>query len=662
MGRMIDLEREGVDARKREERLPALEHSVTRCLAEAESATAALESVIRAICETEGWECGRYLRVDERAGVLRCVDAWGIQTEAIERFLTSSRSVTYAPGAGLAGRVWQSGQPLWLADVGKDERAAQISLIREIGLHGAIFFPVIAEGKTIGILAFNSREVREPEERLLQAIRVIGSQIGQFVQRKEGEEELRRFRLALDNSADMIVLIDRATMRFVDVNATACDLLGYSREEMLKMGPHDLLPVSRAELERSYDDLIANPSLTSGMNTHYRCRDGTLLPFESTRRVLRSGDTYIIAAISRDIRDRIAAETALRESNERFNTAVRATSDVIWDLNLITESLWWNENFTKVFGYPREDVDRTVKSWYDATHPDDRDRVEAGMRRLIASGGESWSDEYRFRRRDGSYAEVLDRGHVIRDSAGKAVRMIGAMEDVTSRKEGEEKMRKQALQQRLIADFGQWVLASTGVADVLNRAVELVSVTLKADYCNVLELDTDGKQLLFKAATGWPAEWIGQRTVPVRPGNRIEFALSHREPVITKDYEDKEEEARFSPSPLLQFGVRSGVEVPIFGTTGTFGILSAHALKPRRVGEDDLSFLQSVANILALAIERKGAEERLAYLAQFDALTGLPNRHLFHDRLLQTMAQGRRSGNPMAVLYIDLDRFKLVNA
>ena len=779
---MIDLMPEGVDARKREERLLALEHSVTRRLAEAENVPAALESVIRTICESEGWECGRYLRVDERAGVLRCVDTWGIQTEAIERFLTSSCGVTYAPGAGHAGRVWQSGQPLWLADVGKDGRAVQITLIREIGLHGAIFFPVKADGKTIGVLAFNSREVREPEERLLQAIRVIGSQIGQFLRRKESEEELRRFRaamdasadlillvdpvklryldvndtacralgysreeflamgpqdifsisreeltelynrlfdgdkseervegwyrrkdgsklevesfrravkssegnmvvavarditerrgreedlrrfrLAMDNSADMIVLIDRATMRFVDVNATACDLLGYSREEMLKMGPHDLLPVSRAELERSYDDLIANPSLTSGMNTHYRCRDGTLLPFESTRRVLRSGDTYIIAAISRDIRDRIAAETALRESNERFNTAVRATSDVIWDLNLITESLWWNENFTKVFGYPREDVDRTVKSWYDATHPDDRDRVEAGMRRLIDSGGESWSDEYRFRRRDGSYAEVLDRGHVIRDSAGKAVRMIGAMEDVTSRKEGEEKMRKQALQQRLIADFGQWVLASTGVADVLNRAVELVSVTLKADYCNVLELDTDGKQLLFKAATGWPAEWIGQRTVPVRPGNRVEFALSHREPVITKDYEDKEEETRFAPSPLLQFGVRSGVEVPIFGTTGTFGILSAHSLKPRRFGEDDLSFLQSVANILALAVERKGAEERLAYLAQFDALTTLPNRHLFHDRLLQTMAQGRRSGNPMAVLYIDLDRFKLVN-
>ncbi len=196
-----------VTTSRRAEQLLALEHAVSRRFADAESTAGALEAVIHAICETENWECGRYLRVDERAGVLRCVEAWGIQTEAIQRFLTSSRSVTYAPGAGLAGRVWQAGQPLWLADVGKDPRAAQISLIREIGLHGAIFFPVMTEGKTIGVLAFNSREVREPEERLLQALRVIGSQIGQFVQRRQAEDVLReseeRFRSLTVLSSDM---------------------------------------------------------------------------------------------------------------------------------------------------------------------------------------------------------------------------------------------------------------------------------------------------------------------------------------------------------------------------------------------------------------------------------------------------------------------------
>ena len=768
-----------ITERKRAEQLQALEHAVNRSLADAHNPSAAVQAAIRAICETEGWECGRYFRWAERDGVLRFSDSWSVPGPAIEQFIEKSRSMTYAPGVGLVGCVWQTGEPLWVSDIARDPRVSKSRLARDTGMHGAFVIPVISESRTIGVLAFNSRELREPEERLLQAIRVIGSQIGQFLQRKEGEEELRRFRaamdasadltllvdpvrlryvdvndaacralgysreefltmgpqdifsisreelaqlydrlingdrseetvegwyrrkdgsrlpvesfrravrspegniivavarditerrlreeelrrfrLALDNSADMIVLIDRAAMRFVDVNTTACNLLGYSREELLQMGPQDLLPVSRALLERSYDELIANPSLNSGMNTHYRCKDGSLLPFESTRRVLRSGDTYIIAAISRDIRERIASEAALRQSNERFNTAVRATSDIIWDLDLITESLWWNENFTKVFGYPREDVDRTVKSWYDATHPDDRDRVEAGMRRLIDSGGESWSDEYRFRRHDGSYAEVLDRGHVIRDSTGKAVRMIGAMEDVSPRKEAEEKMRNHALQQRSIAEFGQHVLASTDLGDVLVRAVELVSSTLKAEYCNVLELDPEGKRLTYKAAVGWPSEWIGERTVPLKSGGHAEYALRQREPLVIEDHQN---ETRFSPSPLLEFGIRSSMRAPILGTRGAYGILAVHTLKPRRFTEEDVSFLRNVANILAVAVDRKSTEDRLAYLAQFDTLTGLPNRHLFHDRLLQTMAQGRRSGNPMAMLYIDLDRFKIVN-
>jgi len=237
--------------------------------------------------------------------------------------------------------------------------------------------------------------------------------------------------------------------------------------------------------------------------------------------------------------------------------------------------------------------------------------------------------------------------------------MIGAMADITERKQTEEKILDQALRQRLIAEFGQQVLASTDLTDVLNRAVELVSKTLNADYCNLLELDHDGRHLVFKAAAGWPAEWIGRRTVPLRPGSRAELVLSRREPLIIEDYD---QEADDSSSPfLVEFGIRSGIAVPLFGTTGTFGMLSAHALQPRRFRGDDLSFVQSVANILAVAIERKSAGERLTYLAQFDVLTGLPNRHLFHDRLTQIMVQAKRSERPMGVLFIDLDRFKLVN-
>src|SRR5262249_31669535 len=110
----------------------------------------------------------------------------------------------------------------------------------------------IAEGKAMGVLTFNSREVRQAEERLLQAIRVIGAQIGQFLRRQQGEDDLRRFRAAMNESADMIWLLDPARMRIIDVNDTASRKLGYSREELLARTPQDVIGIPRDELYAIY--------------------------------------------------------------------------------------------------------------------------------------------------------------------------------------------------------------------------------------------------------------------------------------------------------------------------------------------------------------------------------------------------------------------------
>src|SRR5437016_5088911 len=121
------------------------------------------------------------------------------------------------------------------------------------------------DGSQLSVEAY-PRAVRSGEGHVIVSIARDVSE------RLAAEETLRRFRVAMDNSADMIVLIDRTTMRFVDVNETACRLLGYSREELLKMGPQDVLPTSRKELERAYDEFIATPSHIPGMRSHYRCK------------------------------------------------------------------------------------------------------------------------------------------------------------------------------------------------------------------------------------------------------------------------------------------------------------------------------------------------------------------------------------------------------
>jgi len=165
-------------------------------------------------------------------------------------------------------------------------------------------------------------------------------------------------------------------------------------------------------------------------------------------------DTYSLhdAEFLTSVADQIAVaierkrgEDALRRSQERFELVTRATSDAIWDWNLETEELWWNEGFEKLFGYKGEMIGTDVNSWKRRLHPEDRDRVVADIHRHIESGKNNWSDEYRFKRHDGSYAYVIDRGYVVHDADGKPVRMLGSMMDVSDRKLLEEQLTHQAL-------------------------------------------------------------------------------------------------------------------------------------------------------------------------------------------------------------------------
>jgi two-component system cell cycle sensor histidine kinase/response regulator CckA len=176
-----------ITERKRSEQMIALEYAAMRCLDSADGAEDALRAVIRAICQTLNWECGRYLSVDEAAGVLRPVEYWSVSDDTIQGFLSAAREFAYAPGEGMAGKVWQSGQPLWIPDITKDARALTAIFKAESGIRGAFVFPVKAQGKTIGVFAFHSREIREPDPQLLASAREIGNQVGGFMQRKRGE-------------------------------------------------------------------------------------------------------------------------------------------------------------------------------------------------------------------------------------------------------------------------------------------------------------------------------------------------------------------------------------------------------------------------------------------------------------------------------------------
>ena len=186
--------------------LLGLEHTVARGLARASNAGAAIKEVIRVVCETQGWDCGRYFRLDPAAGMLCFDESWGVSDAAVEQFLERSRGLVFHPGAGLTGRVCESGQPLWAPGGAPGSLVSAMALAPETGLDGALVFPVIAENVTLGVLAFSSRTVSTPDDLMLHAVHSIGRQLGRLLRRLQSHNTLyrseQRFRRLTDLSAD----------------------------------------------------------------------------------------------------------------------------------------------------------------------------------------------------------------------------------------------------------------------------------------------------------------------------------------------------------------------------------------------------------------------------------------------------------------------------
>lgn len=141
-----------------------------------------------------------------------------------------------------------------------------------------------------------------------------------------------------------------------------------------------------------------------------------------------------IVGNSKNITDKIESELELKRSNERYNIVSRATSDIIWDCDLINNTATWNRGLSRTFGYPRE-MQTTPISWaYDKIHPDDLDKVRSGFKHNFDNKLHLWQEEYRFRCADGTYRHIFDRGFVVYDEDGTPLRFIGAMQDITQHK------------------------------------------------------------------------------------------------------------------------------------------------------------------------------------------------------------------------------------
>ena len=291
----------------------------------------------------------------------------------------------------------------------------------------------------------------------------------EYLSREELEAEVLRLRAALQSrdqehdragsqawrdaghraifecATDFAMIVSSPQGIITDWNPGAEHLLGWSAREMRGQTAERFFTDEdrvRGRIEQEMDEALRN-GRAQDERWHVR-KDGERFWASGEMMPLRDHHGVHMGFV-KILRDRTAehlAGRALEETQTRYRMVAKATSDAVWDWDLVANQVLWNDALEHAFGYPLASVESTGEWWLAQIHPDDRPRVYDSIHAVIDGDGNAWSEEYRFKRLDGSWAEVFDRGHVMRSADGQATRMIGAMLDMSRMRSAETALRR----------------------------------------------------------------------------------------------------------------------------------------------------------------------------------------------------------------------------
>ncbi|HWI73463.1 MAG TPA: EAL domain-containing protein [Baekduia sp.] len=293
------------------------------------------------------------------------------------------------------------------------------------------------------------------------------------------------------------------------------------------------------------------------------------------------------------------------------------------------------------------------------THHADAAARSADFRRLAAGEVDRYKRDRRYLRADGSTLWGATTISLVRDDRGMPLYAIGQLEDITARREAEERAGLREAQQAAVARLSQLAITEQDFATLATATVHAITESLDVALAGLAAVD-DAEGLRFVSGAHAAAVTATATDVARLDERHALHTLAQLRPVVVRDALS---ETRFDVAGLLARGIVSGVTVPVAGEVAgaPFGVLGMYGTAPRAFDDDDLAFLQSVANVLTGALRRLAAERNVRHQALHDPLTQLPNRALLLDRLRIALARHRRDQRWVALLYIDLDDFKGIN-
>ncbi len=306
-----------VTARKRVEEGLRVQSKTAQALAECNSLEEAAPKILRALCDMLGWDSGVLWGVDRKNNVLHWIESWHDDPVLLMGLEADQRTLTFAPGVGVAGEVWVSGQPTWISDI--SSIAGPMKIAAQWGMRTAVTFPIWSGGAVLSIMQLFSREIESRDEQIMLMLMTIAGQIGPLLDRRGAQEALQeseeRARLLFATIPHPAYVFDRTTLEFLEVNQAALQQYGYSRDEFRRMKVTDIRP---PEDEAKFIEHLLQHSKAKGCAGQWKhlAKDGRIIDTEIHFHLFDYDSHKACLSIAQDVTERNRLEIELRQAQK----------------------------------------------------------------------------------------------------------------------------------------------------------------------------------------------------------------------------------------------------------------------------------------------------------------------------------------------------------
>lgn len=389
----------------------------------------------------------------------------------------------------------------------------------------------------------------------------------------------------------------------------------------------------------------------------------------ATDYVLKSNLLRLPAAVERALQDsralaaRRKAESELDAARETLVSIFESLEDVLWSVAIPDRSiLYASPALHRVFGIRPEALQQSPDSWHELVHPADRERVVAAWQGLFAGG--TYDIEYRIIRPDGAMRWINARGRAIVDASGQLARADGVARDISDRVEQRQRIERLSRIRNVSSNLNSALVRIRERERLFDEVCRITADVGGFHAARVGLVDQASSRVRWVASRGIAAggnEKLAASTIAEAPaGNGIVGrSLRAAEPVIANDIE--RDASLPHRETLLAMGSRATISLPLLVERSPVGVLVLHAAEAGFFDQEEVQLLNELAGNVSFALEMIAKREKLDYLAYYDPLTGLPNRRLFEDRLTRAMEAAARGQGMLALMMIDVERFRAIN-